>query len=70
MPKKDLENWKQKIVWQKGGNNTGLDVPLKELKWAEFARRYNGARYGETRYDKRLEEEAIRNVHQVESGFV
>jgi len=36
--------------------NTKLDVPLRELKWAEFARRYNGARYEENRYDKKLEE--------------
>jgi len=34
--------------------NTGLDVPLRELNWAEFARRYNGARYEENCYDVKL----------------
>ena len=35
--------------------NTGLDVPLRELRWAEFARRYNGPKYEENRYDEKLE---------------
>ena len=36
--------------------NTGLDVLLREKNWAEFARRYNGPKYKENRYNERLEE--------------
>ncbi len=32
-----------------------LDKPLRELNWAEFARRYNGPRYAENKYDVKLE---------------
>ena len=35
--------------------STGLDVALRGLDWAEFARGYNGPKYKENRYDERLE---------------
>jgi hypothetical protein len=33
----------------------GLDIPLRNLNWAEFARRYNGPKYAENRYDVKLQ---------------
>ena len=36
--------------------NRKLDVPLRELNWADFARQYNGPKYKENRYDERLRE--------------
>ena len=39
---------------------TGLDIPLRELRWADFARLYNGARYKENRYDEKLKEAYLR----------
>ena len=35
--------------------NAKLDIPLRELRWADFARQYNGPRYKENRYNERLE---------------
>jgi hypothetical protein len=32
----------------------GLDAPLREHKWQEFARRYNGPDYQKNRYDEKL----------------
>ena len=35
--------------------NAKLDILLRELRWADFARQYNVSRYKENRYDERLE---------------
>jgi hypothetical protein len=35
--------------------NTKLDRPLREKRWADFARGYNGAIYQENRYDEKLQ---------------
>ena len=35
--------------------NTGLDIPLREKRWTDFARKYNGPKYKENKYDERLE---------------
>ena len=36
--------------------NTGLDVSLREKRWADFAKPDNGPLYKENRYDEKLEE--------------
>ena len=33
---------------------TGLDAELREHRWSEFARRYNGADYAVNKYDVKL----------------
>ena len=35
--------------------NTKLDIPLRKLRWTDFAWQYNGRRYKENRYVERLE---------------
>jgi hypothetical protein len=32
----------------------GLTLPLREHRWADFARRYNGSGYAENQYDTKL----------------
>ncbi len=34
--------------------SSGIDKPLREHNWAEFARRYNGSAYKENHYDEKL----------------
>lgn len=34
--------------------NTKLDAPLRERRWADFARGYNGAEYAKNNYDNKL----------------
>jgi hypothetical protein len=41
-----------------------LDAPLRERRWADFARGYNGAGYKAHAYDLRLEATALRNAGQ------
>lgn len=36
--------------------NTGIDIALRKLDWAEFARRYNGPGYASNRYDEKLKQ--------------
>ncbi|GAB6013430.1 N-acetylmuramidase family protein [Viscerimonas tarda] len=35
--------------------NTGIDKPLRNLDWAVFAAKYNGAGYKQNRYDEKLQ---------------